>query len=117
MCDGCLYHKCWQRSTVDGPLARVKLTQAIFDTDWTTPALSDDKYYMGAQLNTHTGARAPDWTGSLTGIWWGMVWGLGVIALLLIGWIRLRGPASLASQITVPQPADRARESRRASTP
>ena len=34
--------------------------------------------------------------GGLDGIWWGLVIGLGVVATLLVGWIRVRGPGSLA---------------------
>jgi MATE family multidrug resistance protein len=29
----------------------------------------------------------------LAGIWWGLALGLGIVASLLVGWIRLRGPA------------------------
>jgi MATE family multidrug resistance protein len=37
----------------------------------------------------------------LAGIWWGFVLGLAVVALLLVGWIAMRGPAHLR---TLPQP-------------
>ena len=33
---------------------------------------------------------------SLEGIWWGMALGLAVVAVSLVAWIRVRGPASLA---------------------
>ena len=32
------------------------------------------------------------------GIWWGLCLGLGVVSLTLLGWILVRGPASLAPQ-------------------
>jgi MATE family multidrug resistance protein len=35
----------------------------------------------------------------LVGIWWGLCLGLAIVAILLLAWIRARGPASLAEPV------------------
>jgi MATE family multidrug resistance protein len=35
----------------------------------------------------------------LAGIWWGLVLGLGVVATLLVVWIRVRGPATVTEPL------------------
>jgi MATE family multidrug resistance protein len=42
----------------------------------------------------------------LAGIWWGLAFGLALVALLLIRRVRLRGPATLAAAPGAPHPRD-----------
>ena len=49
-------------------------------------------WLLGLPLGWWIGYRQ----GWLGGLWWGLVLGLGVVALCLVVWVRLRGPATLA---------------------
>jgi Na+-driven multidrug efflux pump len=50
-------------------------------------------WLLGLPLGWWIGIRE----GWLPGLWWGMVLGLGVIAVCLVFWIRARGPETLAA--------------------
>ena len=51
-------------------------------------------WVLGLPLAWWFGVRTAD----LTGIWWSLAFSLGVVASLLVAWIRIRGPASLATR-------------------
>jgi MATE family multidrug resistance protein len=53
-------------------------------------------WLLGLPLGWWLGLRA-GW--GLAGIWWGLCLGLAVVALLLVLWIRVRGPARAAVQL------------------
>lgn len=54
-------------------------------------------WLLGLPLGWWIGVRA----GWLPGLWWGMVLGLGVVALCLVLWLRVRGPDTLEADVRV----------------
>ena len=54
---------------------------------------------LGLPLGTWLALRG-GW--GLAGIWWGLCFGLAVVATLLVVWVGLRGPAKLGEPLPRP---------------